>query len=137
MQPWKLVPARDLALPLHERLLSLRRESDLLESLAQLGWWTAVRGYLKLCHGLSVYGRRRLPLRPPFVLVANHTSHLDALVLGSLLKEQWRNRTFPLAAGDAFSTRVGGLCLPPGYSTPCRCGAASALPWLYASFASD
>jgi 1-acyl-sn-glycerol-3-phosphate acyltransferase len=102
MQPWNLVPARDLALPLHDRLLSLRRESDLLETLAQLGWWTVMRGYLKLCHGLRVYGRRRLPVRPPFVLVANHASHLDTLVLGSLLKEQWRNRTFPLAAGDMF-----------------------------------
>ena len=38
----------------------------------------------------------------PFVLAANHCSHLDALVLGAALKPRHRERAFPIAAGDVF-----------------------------------
>jgi 1-acyl-sn-glycerol-3-phosphate acyltransferase len=36
------------------------------------------------------------------VLVANHGSHLDALVLGAALSPRHRERAFPIAAGDVF-----------------------------------
>jgi 1-acyl-sn-glycerol-3-phosphate acyltransferase len=36
------------------------------------------------------------------VLVANHTSHLDALVLAAPLSWRLRDRVFPIAAGDVF-----------------------------------
>ena len=41
--------ARDLGLPLRERFLSLRREPGLLETVAQLAWWSLVRGYFAVC----------------------------------------------------------------------------------------
>ena len=36
------------------------------------------------------------------MLIANHTSHLDSIVLGSVLPCRWCDRVFPVAAGDVF-----------------------------------
>ena len=63
------------------------------------------RAYLAACHRLSVHGRDRLPPRPPFVLVANHTSHLDTLVLAQTLWWQVRERLLVIAAADTFLKR--------------------------------
>jgi len=99
---WKLEPAHDLGLPLAERLRSHRREAGLVETGAHLAWWGLVRAYLAAGHRLTVVGRERLPAKPPFVLVANHSSHLDALALAAPLPWRLRDRIFPIAAGDTF-----------------------------------
>lgn len=62
------------------------------------------RTSLILYHRYSVLGREHLPQRTPFVLVANHTSHLDHLCLRNALPLPIRVRTHPLAAGDVFFT---------------------------------
>jgi 1-acyl-sn-glycerol-3-phosphate acyltransferase len=49
-----------------------------------------------------VIGREHLPVKPPFVMIGNHASHLDALVLATPLPLTIRDRVFPLAAGDVF-----------------------------------
>ena len=102
MDEWKLEPARDLGLPLRQRLRSLDRESGLIESALHIAWWTGIACYLKLFHRLEVAGRDHLPSRPPFVVISNHSSHLDALVLGAMLDWRSRDRVYPLAAGDTF-----------------------------------
>lgn len=102
MQEWNLEPARDLGLPLRERMASLRRENGLIESAVHLCWGLAMRGYLRMVHRFEVLGRERLPAEPPFVLVANHSSHLDAPALTAALPWRLEDRTFPLAAGDTF-----------------------------------
>src|SRR5207248_2431417 len=61
-----------------------------------------VRLFLGLVNRLEVRGRQNLPAAGPFVMVANHESHLDALVLASALPLSLRDRLFPLAAGDVF-----------------------------------
>src|SRR5215471_13329246 len=85
-----------------QRLRSPRRESGLVESATHLAWSSAVRAYLALGHRLKVHGRENLPKRPPFVIMANHASHLDALVLVSSLPWHLRDRLFSIAAGDTF-----------------------------------
>jgi 1-acyl-sn-glycerol-3-phosphate acyltransferase len=100
--PWKLEPARDLGLPFGERLRSHQREAGLIETAGHLAWWGLVRAYLASCHRLQVVGRKHLPDKPPFVLVANHASHLDALTLAAPLPWRLRDRIFPIAAGDTF-----------------------------------
>lgn len=102
MEPWKLQPARDTGLTPSERFRSVRRESGLLESLAQQAWFSLLRAYFALAHRLTILGRDNLPLHGPFVLAANHCSHLDALVLGAALRPRHRERAFPIAAGDVF-----------------------------------
>ena len=102
MDEWKYQPARDQHLPPDERLKSLQRETGLLGFLAQAGWRFTARSYLKIYHRLEVIGGERMPRTAPFVMIANHSSHLDALTLGAALPWHLRQRAFPIAAGDVF-----------------------------------
>jgi 1-acyl-sn-glycerol-3-phosphate acyltransferase len=65
-------------------------------------WGAVVRSYLAIWHRLTIHRPENLPVRAPFVLVANHSSHLDAIVLSAAIRWQLRDRVFPLAAGDVF-----------------------------------
>jgi 1-acyl-sn-glycerol-3-phosphate acyltransferase len=105
MEQWQFEPARDLGLTRNERRLSLRREVGLEGAISSLLWRTVTRFYLALAHRLSITGRENLPSRPPFVLVANHSSHLDAVVLGAMLPARFAGTVFPVAAGDTFFTK--------------------------------
>ncbi len=102
MEPWNLQPARDTGLTPSERFRSVRRESGLLESLAHHACFSFVRIYFAIAHRLTIIGREKLPAHGPFVLAANHCSHLDALALGAALTPRHRERAFPIAAGDVF-----------------------------------
>lgn len=102
MEPWNLKPAADLGLPPQERAKSLHRESGLLSTASHLAWWSLVRGYMAVWHRLSIEGRQHIPAKPPFILIGNHTSHLDACVLAAPLPSHLRDRVFPIAAGDVF-----------------------------------
>jgi 1-acyl-sn-glycerol-3-phosphate acyltransferase len=102
VKKWELRPARDLGMPLGERMASERREPGLLESVACMFGGVVTRSLLRVWHRLAVEGREHLPAAAPFVLIANHTSHLDALVLASLVPWRVRRDLFPLAAGDVF-----------------------------------
>jgi 1-acyl-sn-glycerol-3-phosphate acyltransferase len=107
MKPWKLQPARDTGLTPSERFRSVRRESGLLESLTHQVWFSLLRSYFAVAHRLAIIGREKLPAHGPFVLAANHCSHLDALALGAALTPRHRERTFPIAAGDVFFQTKG------------------------------
>lgn len=102
MNGWEFQPARDKDLHGIERHRSLRREDGLGASLCRLAWWAALRAGFRVWNRLRVTGRENLPESPPFVLVANHTSHLDALLLASLLPAKWRDKVSPVAASDTF-----------------------------------
>jgi 1-acyl-sn-glycerol-3-phosphate acyltransferase len=102
MEPWTLQPARDLGLPMQERARSLQRESGLISTGLHALFWAGIRSYLALWHRLQVRGEENLPAEPPYILVANHASHLDALVLAAPLPWRLRDRVFPIAAGDVF-----------------------------------
>lgn len=102
MDTWKLEPARDLALSPRERFKSSKRESGLLDTGLHLAWWSLVRLYLAGWHRLEIRGRQYVPEKPPFVLVANHASHLDALILAAPLPWRLCDQIFPIAAGDTF-----------------------------------
>jgi 1-acyl-sn-glycerol-3-phosphate acyltransferase len=102
MEPWNLQPAHDTGLTPGERFRSVRRESGLLESLTHHACFSLLRSYFAVAHRLTIVGRDRLPAHGPFVLAANHCSHLDALALGAALIPRHRERAFPIAAGDVF-----------------------------------
>jgi 1-acyl-sn-glycerol-3-phosphate acyltransferase len=110
MERWKLEPARDLGLPLKERVRCIRREPGMLDGVVHLAWSSFVTIYLRGYHRLAVEGRQRLPKSGPFVIVANHCSHLDAPTLALAVPWRLRGRAFPVAAGDTFfSTPLSGL----------------------------
>jgi 1-acyl-sn-glycerol-3-phosphate acyltransferase len=102
VQPWRLEPARDLGLGWQKGVASLRRENGLVATGLHFFSSALLRGYFALWHRLEVRGAEHLPAKPPFVLAANHASHLDALVLASALPWRLCDRVFPIAAGDVF-----------------------------------
>jgi 1-acyl-sn-glycerol-3-phosphate acyltransferase len=102
MEEWRYEPAKDLGLDRAERMKSVRRESGLVGLVARNVWWWWVRVVLRLSEHVDVTGGENLPEAAPFVLVANHASHLDVLVLATTLPLRLRNRVLPLAAGDTF-----------------------------------
>lgn len=102
MEPWKLQPARDHGLSLGDRLRSVRRESGLVPWLVHLGSWSALHVSFRLFHRLRIEGREFIPQDQSFVMAANHSSHLDALILASCLPLRLRASVYPIAAGDTF-----------------------------------
>lgn len=105
MERWTYRPAGDFGMTAAASLGSLRREAGLSSLVLQLLWGSLTRAYFRVFHRLKIEGISSLPTQAPFVLVANHTSHLDALVLACALPIRFRLRAFPIAAGDTFFTR--------------------------------
>ena len=102
MEPWRYEPALDLDQPLIERLRRFPREPDMLVYGIRFCTSILIRGWLKGYHRFTITGRENLPTDRSFVLVANHTSHLDTLCLLSVLPVRDLHRTFPAAAKDYF-----------------------------------
>jgi len=111
---WQLKPARDLGLAAQERARSHGREQGLGSVVLHGAWRALVRTHLALLHRFEVTGREHLPT-PPFVMVANHSSHLDALSLGAALRGPAARRAHALAAGDTFFT-TGATSLFAAYA---------------------
>ncbi len=102
MDPWQYRPAADHGLEPTQRLRSLQREAGLAEHVAQSFWRLLTRCYLRIYHRLAIDGVEHLPKSGPFVMVANHASHLDAVTLAASLPWHLRESVFPIAAGDVF-----------------------------------
>jgi 1-acyl-sn-glycerol-3-phosphate acyltransferase len=71
--------------------------------LAQMALFTLlIKPFLTLCMGLRLRGREHLPPTDPFVVIANHASHLDTLALLSLFPLTRLRHIHPVAAADYF-----------------------------------
>ena len=106
MDNWDYQPVDDFDKTPMERLSTFPRQPDMLWYAVRFAAHIALRVWLKVWHRYRVVGREHLPKDVPFVMVANHASHLDALALLSALPLRSIQRTYPAAAKDYFFTSV-------------------------------
>jgi 1-acyl-sn-glycerol-3-phosphate acyltransferase len=99
---WSYETAEDIGLRLIDRLQRCPREPDALVYAARIWSALAIRGWLKTYNRFEISGRKNLPSSGPFVLVANHSSHLDAVALMSALPLRALHGTYSVAARDYF-----------------------------------
>ncbi|HEY2930376.1 MAG TPA: lysophospholipid acyltransferase family protein [Acidobacteriota bacterium] len=109
MSAWQYDSARDLDVTPLERLRIFPREPDMLVYGARLISALLMRLWLRTYHRLSITGQGKLPKSESFVMVANHSSHLDALCLLAALQLRRVHHAFPAAAQDYFFVRSSRL----------------------------
>jgi 1-acyl-sn-glycerol-3-phosphate acyltransferase len=86
--------------------------TERLRALAQVAFFVlVVRPFMAVFIGLRVRGREHLDVPDPFVLVANHSSHLDTVALLSLFPLERLRRIRPCAAADYFGRNPVVLAL--------------------------
>lgn len=102
MEPWHYATAQDLGRTMVERLRRFPREPDLLVDSTRLVAALMIRAVLRTCHRLRIAGRDNLPTERAFVVVANHSSHLDTACILSALPLPKLHHVFPAAAEDYF-----------------------------------
>lgn len=88
-----------LSLPFAERPA---RSREIVVRTLRCGIQLAMRGVLRTCHRLDVAGQEYLPQDQSFVMVCNHSSHLDAVCLLASLPLRRVHHAFPVAAADYF-----------------------------------
>src|SRR5580704_11755838 len=72
-------------------------------NLARLAFLTlAARPLAAFLTGADVIGREHLPKTGPAILAANHTSHVDTLLLLTIFPARLMGRLRPVAAADYF-----------------------------------
>ncbi len=102
MDEWSYEPAPDLQKTVSARLRDFPRAPDMSVYALRSAAHIALRAFLRAYFRLELIGREHLPRDASFVMVCNHTSHLDALCLLSALPLASLHRAFPVAAADYF-----------------------------------
>jgi 1-acyl-sn-glycerol-3-phosphate acyltransferase len=70
----------------------------------RLGFYLLMRAFTLVFMGVNIRHRERLPVQGPAIIVANHNSHLDTMVLVNLFPLKLLPQITPVAAADYFLT---------------------------------
>ena len=102
MIEWEYHVPPDIDETMSEHLRNFPRQPYMLmyaiRSLAAL----LLRVWMRAYHRLRIEGRENMPGTGSFILVCNHTSHLDTLSMLCSVPLKRLHRTFPAAAADYF-----------------------------------
>ncbi len=88
--------------PMNEGGQASKRPLTVGNLVQMLFFALVIRPFLAPFIGLRVRGRGHLPKSGPFILIANHSSHLDTVSLLSLFPLNRLRRIRPVAAADYF-----------------------------------
>ena len=102
MTEWEYHPSADIDASMAETLRNFPREPRMGSYALRFVVATMLRGWMKLYHRMRIEGRDNLPQNGSFVMICNHTSHLDTLCLLCAVPVRKIHRTFPAAAADYF-----------------------------------
>ena len=102
MDTWKYHPSSRIDTPVSESLRSFPREPAMLTYAIRTVAALLLRIWMRVYHRLHIDGRDHLPRSGSYVLVCNHTSHLDTLCLLCAAALRRIHQCFPAAAADYF-----------------------------------
>ena len=106
MNTWKYHPSPDIGASIADRLQRFPREPGMLAYAIRSIGALFLRVWMRIYHRLRIDGRENLPASGSYVLVCNHTSHLDTLCLLSAIALRRIHHCFPAAAADYFFTSL-------------------------------
>ena len=102
MTEWEYHPAPDLDESLADHLRNFPRQPYMLMYAIRSVAALLLRAWMFIYHRLRIDGRENLPAEGSFILVCNHTSHLDTLCMLCSVPLKQIHRVFPAAAADYF-----------------------------------
>jgi 1-acyl-sn-glycerol-3-phosphate acyltransferase len=102
MTEWEYHPPPDIDETMAEHLRNFPRQPYMLIYAIRSVVALLLRGWMRIYHRMQINGRENLPERGSFVLVCNHTSHLDTLSMLCSVPLKQIHKTFPAAAADYF-----------------------------------
>ena len=102
MKRWTYKPSPLLDKTLAERLTTFPRDPTLTVYGLRFVGMLFLKAIFATYFRLRIVGRSRIPKSGPFVLVANHSSHLDAVALACALPMRQWHHAYAAAAQDYF-----------------------------------
>ena len=102
MTEWEYYPPPDIDETMTEHLSNFPRQPYMLVYAIRSVVALLLLGWMRIYHRMRIVGRENLPEQGSFVLVCNHTSHLDTLSMLCSVPLKQIHRTFPAAAADYF-----------------------------------
>jgi hypothetical protein len=102
MTEWEYHTPPDIDETMSEHLRNFPRQPYMLIYAIRSAAALLLRAWMRFYHRLRVEGWENLPGTGSFVLVCNHTSHLDTLSMLCSVPLKRLHQTFPAAAADYF-----------------------------------
>lgn len=102
MTEWEYHPPPDIDETMSEHLGNFPRQPYMLIYAIRSAAALLLRAWMRIYHRLRVDGQENMPETGSFVLVCNHTSHLDTLSMLCSVPLKRLHQTFPAAAADYF-----------------------------------
>ena len=102
MDAWVYDPADGELSGDSRRMTALPRDTNAATWVLRTSSHVLMRLILRLWNRFEIVGAENLPARGAFIMVSNHSSHLDAVCLLAALRLNRVHSAFPLAAADYF-----------------------------------